>query len=458
MEKLEKYVLFSSLFTTFSAIFILKTLSLCAPTIGSEFLMDNVSQNWMVAICSIFISAFTIPAGQICSKYGCKKMFIVGCGVFIFGLILSVISVSSQMFIVSRAITGIGYALYFVAEMAIIVLAIDRENQGRAFGIVYVGPYLALILGPSVGGYLITHFGWRSVFYIAIPLMMLCTLIMFLKVDEEWISNKEGKIDSSGCLLYVIGIVLFVYGFSNLQTLTGQIVAVIGVVVLILFGIYESKIELPVFDINLFKNKTFAAYNLVGFFEFFAITVFDVIFSYYLQYAKGWDPQLTGLILIIPPIILAIMTPNAGKLSDKIHPQKLSTIGLGILLVPLIGLIFIGVNTSIYLVVAAMALIAIGTGIFSVPNTKAVMASISEEHAPYASATQTTLRSCGQTLSLGLLTLICSFVMGNLPLSTEFAGLFVDSLNIIALICTVLCAIAIAFSIWGIKSESPNKT
>ena len=456
MDKLEKYILFTSLITTFSAIFVSKAFALGAPTIGKEFFMDNVTQNFMLTLGAVFICALTIPTGQFCSKFGCKKIFIIGCLIFIIGLILAPLSISSEMLLFSRVIIGIGYTLFLVAEISMIVLAINKENRGRAFGIMNIGPYIACILAPSLGGYMINNFGWRSIFYLAIILMAICTLLMFLKVDTEWITDAEGKLDVLGSILCFVGVILFSYGFSDLHSLFGQISTLIGVVVLILFVVYESKIEVPAFKIELFKDKLFTAYNMTGFFEFFAICVFDVLFSYYLQYAKGWDPQLTGLFLIVPPIILAVLTPISGKLSDMIHPQKLSTLGLVVLLIPIVLLIFLEVNTPVYLVVIEMALIAVGTALFSVPNTNAVMASIPEEDAPYGSAAQTTLRSFGQTLSLGLLTVVCSFVMGNLPLSVENAALIVSSSRLIAMISLLLCIIAIGFAVWGIRAEKIN--
>lgn len=454
MEKIEKYVLIASFITSFSTLFLINGSSLATPSIGREFLMNNVTQNWIITTVSIFISATTIPAGQICSKYGCKKIFVAGGVIFLLGLVLCCISVSTPMFLASSAIMGIGYSLYLVAETTIIVLAIDNKNRGKSFGIVIVGSYLGCIAAPLLGGFLINNFGWRTLYYVIIPLVFLGILITLTKIDTEWVTNENGKLDLGGCLLYVLGIVLFVYGFSDLLSFVGKVSVVMGAIVLVLFGIYEYKTEFPVFKIKLFKNKTFASYNFTGFFEFFAVAVFDVSFNYYFQYVKGWDPQLTGMILIISPIILALMSPISGRLSDNFHPQKIATIGLFVILTSIASIIFLRVNTPVYVVAAAMALIAFGTSLFSVPNTNAVMSSIDDEHAPYASATQLTLRSCGQTLSYGLLTLICSFVMGALPLSTEYAGLFVNSLNIVAMICTVLCIIAIVFSIGGIRSQN----
>ena len=453
-ENSQKYILIISFLISFAAIFIASGSSLAAPSIGKEYAMSNITQNWILTLFLISISAFTIPAGQISSKYGSKKMFIFGGSLFLIGLILSCISISSEMFLISRAIQGIGYAIYGVAEMAMLVISTTPENRGKSFGIAIVGSYLGSVAAPLAGGYLISNFGWRTIFYVAIPFVIFCILLTVMKINLEWKPNENNKLDINGCLLYMIGIILFVYGFSDLLSLFGQISIIIGVVFLIIFGVYESKIELPVFNIKLFKNRRFSSYNLSGFFCFFAFAVYDVFFNYYFQYVKGWDPQMTGFMLIIPPILIGIISPFAGKLSDKTNPQKISTVGLTLILISIISMIFLNMNTPAYILILSMVILATGTGLFSVPNTNAIVSSVSEENASYASATQITLRSCGQTLSLGILTLVCSMVLGNLPLSTEYAGLILNSANIISVICTILCVIAILFSIRGIKTES----
>lgn len=456
-ENSQNYIIIISFLVSFAAIFVISGSSLAAPSIGKEYAMNNVTQNWILTMLLISISAFTIPAGQISSKYGNKKMFIIGCLLFLIGLVLSCISISSEMFLISRAIQGIGYAIYGVAEMAMLVLLTTPKNRGKTIGIAIVGSYLGSIIAPLAGGYLINNFGWRTIFYIGIPFVIFCILLTVMKINQEWKPNKNDKLDLNGCLLYIIGIILFVYGFSNLLSLFGQISIIIGVVFLIIFGVYESKIELPVFNIKLFKNRRFSSYNLSGFFCFFAFAVYDVFFNYYFQYVKGWDPQTTGLALIITPIIIAIISPFSGKLSDKTNPQKISTVGLVLILISIMSIIFLNINTPVYLIIISMIILAMGTGLFSVPNTNAILSSVSQENASYASATQITLRSCGQTLSLSILTLVCSMVMGNLPLSTEYAGLILNSANIISVICAVLCVVAILFAVLGIKSE-PNRS
>jgi MFS family permease len=150
---------------------------------------------------------------------------------------------------------------------------------------------------------------------------------------------------------------------------------------------------------------------------------------------------------------MAIMAPNAGKLSDRIHPQKLAAIGMSIATVTLLILIFLDANTSIYLIIIAMILQGIGMGLFTTPNTNAIMSSVPPKETPNASAAQSAMRTIGQTLSLGLLTLVFAWIMGSLKLSSQYANLIVQSSQLVCLICTIICIIAIFASLVGIKSK-----
>jgi MFS family permease len=155
---------------------------------------------------------------------------------------------------------------------------------------------------------------------------------------------------------------------------------------------------------------------------------------------------------------MAVMAPNAGKLSDRIHPQKLAAIGMTIATVTLIILIFLDANTPLYLIVIAMVLQGIGMGLFTSPNTNAIMSSVPPKETPNASAAQSAMRTIGQTMSLGLLTLIFAWVMGSLKLSSQYAGMIVQASQLICLICTIICIIAIFSSLVGIRSKDSFNT
>ena len=249
----------------------------------------------------------------------------------------------------------------------------------------------------------------------------------------------------------------FYYSSTDLP-LQGKILTVLGIILLVIFARYELKQKSPVFNMNLFKNKKFTSSNIAALCSYLAIMVVTTILNYHFQYVRGWNAQMSGLILIITPIIMAVIAPNSGKLSDKIHPQKLAAIGIGIAAVALVILTFLTGSTPIYIVVIAMVLQGIGMGLFSSPNMNAIMSSVPPKDAPTASASQATMRTIGQTMSLGLLTLVFAWIMGNLPLSTEYASLIVNASQIICAICAVACLLSVFASLIGVKSKDKFNT
>lgn len=451
--KFETYVNFVSFITSFFAVFLSSGIVLGIPSIAQEFGMNNIVQNWIPTIALLVVAVFTLPAGQISGKFGVKKLLIIGVSIFILASIGACLSFSTETFLFFRVIQGIGMAFLNVSAMAMVVQAIKPQNRGKALGFTVTGIYLAGSLSPVFCGFLVYNFGWRSMFYFVIPFLILCLVIMILKIPGDWKTYENNKIDSIGYLIYGIGILLFIYGFTNLMNAVGVICITVGMCLLIIFGYYELNIDSPAFNMKLFKNMKFTSSNIAALCSYLAIAAITTILNYHFQYVRGWNAQLAGVILIITPIIMAIMAPNAGRLSDRIHPQKLAAIGMTIATITLAILLFLDENTPIYLIVIAMILQGVGMGLFTTPNTNAIMSSVPPEETPNASAAQSAMRTIGQTMSLGLLTLVFAWFMGNLKLSSRYADLIVQSSQSICLICTVICIIAIFASLVGIKSK-----
>ena len=450
---LETYVVFVSFITSFFAVFLSAGIVLGVPSIASEFGMNNIVQNWIITIALLVVAVFTLPAGQISGKFGVKKSLVAGVLIFLLASIGACLSFSTESFLFFRVMQGIGGAFSNVASMAMVVQAIKPQNRGKALGFTVTGVYLAGSLSPVICGFLVYNLGWRSMFYFVVPFFVVCIALMIWKIPGDWKTYENDKIDSIGYLIYGIGILLFIYGFTCLMNMTGQICAIIGFIMLIVFGYYETRVNTPAFNMNLFKNMKFTSSNIAALCSYLAIAAITTILNYHFQYVRGWNAQMSGLILIITPIIMAVMAPNAGKLSDRIHPQKLAAIGMSIATVTLVILIFLDANTPIYLIVIAMVLQGIGMGLFTSPNTNAIMSSVPPKETPNASAAQSAMRTIGQTMSLGLLTLIFAWVMGSLKLSSQYAGMIVQASQLICLICTIICIIAIFASLVGIRSK-----
>lgn len=453
-NKVEKYMVLITFISSFFTVFVVNGVILGVPEIASDFGMNNVIQNWIVTLFLLVVTMLTVPAGQISGKIGFKKSIMIGNSIFLLGMIASVVAVSTETFMLSRIIQAVGIALVNVSEMAIISLAIDKKSRGKALGIIVTGVYLGTSASPVICGFLVQYFGWRSIFLISLPFILLCIVLMKTQIAPEWKTNEKDKYDGIGAILYMIGIALLIYGFSSLIDTAGQACLVIGLVVLAVYVRYELKQESPVFDVKLFRTKTFAAYNLAGLCGYFAVMIISTILNYYFQYVKGWDPQMTGLILIVSPIVMSITAPNAGRLSDRYHPQKIAVIGMVITAVALVILALLERNTPLYVIIIAMALQAFGMGLFSSPNMNAIMSSVDEKDSAFASAGQLAVRAVGQTMSVGLLTLVFSWVMGSLEMEPQYYQMILQSSQIICTICVFACIVAVAASIIGIRADT----
>ena len=454
----ETYVIFVAFITSFFAVFLSNGIIIGVPAIAQDFAMNNVIQNWVPTILFLVVAIFTVPAGQISGKFGVKKSLLAGIIVFLIGSIGACLSFSTETFLIFRVLQGAGMAFLNVSSMAMVVHAVAPQNRGKALGFTVTGVYLATSLSPVICGFLVNNFGWRSMFYFVIPFLVLCIILMILKIPQEWKTYEHDTIDKIGSILYGIGILAFIYGFTTLITTTGKILTVAGIILLIIFTYYELRQKSPVFNMNLFKNKKFTSSNIAALCSYIAIMVVTTILNYHFQYVRGWNAQISGMMLIITPIIMAVMAPNTGKLSDRIHPQKLAALGIGIAAVALAILTFLTGDTPLYVVVIAMILQGVGMGLFSSPNMNAIMSSVPPKDAPTASASQATMRTIGQTMSLGLLTLIFAWVMGSLELSPKYASMIIQASQTICLICTVACVVAVFASLVGVRSDDKFNT
>lgn len=450
----EKYMIIITFISSFFTVFVLNGVVIGVPTIAQEFGMNNLTQNWILNTYTLVATMLTVPAGQIAGKYGFKRTLYLSNSLFLIGLIGSLIAFSTETFLFSRILQSAGTAFVNVCELAIITLAISKENRGRALGIIITGVYLGTSASPVISGFLVQHFGWRSIFIVSIIFIGLCVVLIKNKITPEWKTNEDDEIDKIGSVLYMIGITSLMYGFSSLSTLIGQVCIIVGLVVGAVYVSYELKQDSPVFDVSLFRTKAFASYNISGMFGFFAAMIFSTLLNYYFQYVKGFDPQLTGLVLIVSPIVMSLTAPIAGRLSDKIHPQKIATVGMVIAGLSMIILSFLDAKTPLYIVVIAMALQALGTGLFSSPNLNAIVSSVDEKDAAFASAGQLATRAIGQSMSLGILTSVFALIMGNLVFSSKYSNLILQSIQIIFAICAVTCVLSIIASIIGIRADT----
>jgi MFS family permease len=455
MEKKNLILLICTILSFFS-VFAVNAVMVVIPSIASEFHMSNIVQNWVTIIFLLVVAVISVPAGQISGKYGLKKVTIFSIILFIIISIVNVLVTSADEFLVCRLLLGISLALLNVTSMAMVVSVFRPEERGKALGVNITGVYIGLSLSPVLGGILNYQLGWRSVILFGVPFLFVILVLLLTKIDEEWITFENIPIDIKGAVSYGIGIVLIMYGFTILNKPLGVILTILGIIVLIVFGLIELRQDNPVFDIRFFKNRKFLSSNFASLCAYLATFAVTTILNYHLQYIKGFDSQSSGIILLVAPLCQVVLAPIAGRLSDKHVPQSLAAIGMGLGTISLLLFSFLNTETPLEFLIISMIIYGVGFGLFSPPNTNVIMSSVPPKNTSVASASVATMRTVGQAMSMGILTLVFAFVMGNVPIVEQYYPLLISSCNITCLICVVLCIASVFASFVGIKSNDAN--
>lgn len=452
----KKLILLICTVLSFFTVFAVNAVTIVIPTIAAEYQMNNIVQNWITIIFLLIVAVLSVPAGQISGKYGLKKVTIISIILFIIISIVNVLVTSQEQFLICRLILGIALAFINVTSMAMIVSAFPPQERGTALGINITGVYVGLSLSPVLGGILNYNLGWRSVVLFGVPFLFVILALLLTKIDEEWITFENIPIDIKGSLSYGFGMALFMYGFTILNQPLGIVLTVIGIVSLIIFAFIELKQEHPVFDIRFFKNTKFLSANFASLSAYLATYAVTTILNYHLQYIKGLDSQTAGIILLVAPLCQVVLAPIAGRLSDRFVPQILAAIGMGLGTVSLILFSFLDKSTPLEFLIVSMVIYGIGFGLFSPPNTNVIMGSVPPKDTSIASASVATMRTVGQAMSMGILTLVFAFVMGNVPIIEKYYPLLTQSCQITCIICVVLCILSVFASFVGIKSNASN--
>lgn len=424
------------------------SLNVALPSIGKEFSMDAILLSWVATSFFLASAVFIVPFGRVGDIYGRKRTFVWGIIIYTFASLFAALSTSPYMLIIFRIMQGLGGAMIFATGMAMLTSAFEPGERGRALGINIAAVYLGLTIGPMLGGILTQNFGWRSIFIVNVALGIIVIAITILKLEESVTEARGEKFDFRGSLIYGISIIFLMYGFSVLPRDYGLLLTVAGIAGISLFIKFEEKAESPVLDMDIFRrNRVFTYSNIAALISYSATFSVGFLLSLYLQYIKGLSPQDTGFVLLSQPFVMTVFSPYAGKLSDRIEPRKIATLGMAITTIGISLLILLTKNTSLEFIILSIVILGLGFALFSSPNTNAIMSSVEKKFYGVASATRGTMRLTGQMLSMGIVMLIFSLYLGRVQITPENYLAFLKSTRIIFVVFTLLCILGIYISL-----------
>jgi EmrB/QacA subfamily drug resistance transporter len=444
----KRSVLLVSTFAAFLTPFLSSAINLALPSIGKDLQANALSLGWVASSFLLSSAIFLLPFGRLADIIGRKRVFSAGIFLFTVSTFLIVFSKSITSLIILRIFQGISSAMIFGTSMAIITSVFQVGERGRAIGINITATYIGLSSGPVIGGLLTQYFGWRSIFGFLVPFGVISLWLIFKKMKTEWAEAKGEKFDWQGSVIYGVALASFMYGFSKLPSTTGWILLATGLLLAISFLFFERNTGNPVFDIRLIlRNRVFAFSGLAALIHYSATSATGFFISLYLQYVHGLDARSAGLIMISQPIAMALLSPLAGKLSDKINPGKIASIGMGLTASGLIMLCFMNELTPDYLIVILLLIMGVGFGLFSSPNSNAIMSSVEKKHLGVASGVVGTMRMVGQMLSMGIAMMLLSLYLGKQAINpSNYSGL-IAGMRTGFVIFSVLCILGIFASL-----------
>ena len=439
--------------------FMLSAVGVALPAIGREFSASAVQLGLVETVYIFAFSLFLIPAGRLGDIHGRKRIFTIGIVVFTAGTVLISLAFSIESFIVFRFFQGCGGAMISGTSVAILSSVFPPAQRGRAMGIIVGCVYLGLSLGPVLSGFMVTHLGWRWIFYLGVVVELFCLCLTVLKLKGEWADARGERFDFLGTLLYIASLFCLIYGTLNQKE--GGIYLVLiasGAMGFLIFLAFEYRCSSPILDVGLvIHNRVFAFSNLATLINYAASFGIAFFFSLYLQVVRGYSPQQAGLILIIQPVFQSVLSPFFGRLADRVSPAGLATSGMALCALGLGLASQVHAGTPMTVIMGMLALMGVGFGLFSSPNTTTVMGSVPPKSYGIASSFLATMRTMGMLCCMTIITLVFKHIMGDHPVSAETRSSFLASMHLCMMIFCYLCVAGVFCSMVRLKPVSLDK-
>jgi len=407
------------------------------PTIASDLHTSFFTLMWIVLVYWLVTAAVLLNFGRLSDMFGRVKLYNMGFALFTFGSALCSISQTGEQLILFRIIQALGAAFLFSNSAAIITDTFQENERAKALGLNQMSIVVGSVVGLVFGGFLTSYLGWRSIFWVNIPIGIFATIWSYAKLKELGTIRKE-KIDWVGNATFAAGLFLILLGvtfgaFKIISLFEISLFIIGGFSLLIFFVFIEKRVPRPMFDLSLFKIRVFTGGNIAIFLNALARGAFTLIMSFYLQGPSMKLNALNAGIYLIPvSIALAIFAPLSGWLYDKYKLRILASLGLLVSGTGFFILATIGVTTSFYGLLMPLLLVGAGMGIFASPNRASIMTSVPTYRRGVSASISTTFVMTGNAFSISLVFLIMTNVIPLHAAEQLFSGSFQTSSSVIS--------------------------
>ncbi len=437
---------------------------LALPQMMQRLHANLVEMVWVIMAYILISTVLLLTFGRIADMFGRTKLYNLGFVVFTLGSALCGISRSGTQLILSRVVQGSGAALMMVNSTAIITEAFPPNERGRALGINGITWAMGGIVGPLLGGLILSLASWRWIFYINVPIGILGSLWGFFALKELTPRTRGERFDGPGAATFSLSLVSLLFALTlgiELGFGSWPILAMFAffAVMLAAFFLRERRAAAPVLDLALFVDRGFSFSVIAAMLQSLAMFAVNFLVVFYLQVVRGYDPLTAALLLIPLSAVSAVVGPLSGILSDRVGARIPATLGLVLQGASLLWFVAVLSPTTSYGAIAlGLVLLGLGGGLFWAPNTSAAMNGAPRHRLGIASAALATLRQTGMVTSFALSLAVAAgslprdvmmqlFVGTNAALGSGPQAAFILGMRNAFIVSVGLCALAAGFSL-----------
>ncbi len=423
---------------------------------------DLIEMIWVIMGYILVSTVFLLTFGRVADMLGRVRMYNLGFVIFTIGSALCGFSNSASQLIIFRLVQGAGAAMLMVNSVAILTEVFPPNERGRALGINAITWAAGGVLGPILGGLILSAGNWRWIFFINVPVGLFGAIWGYLALKEQSEYRKGEKFDIPGALAFSLSLISILLALTlgiEYSWTSAPILALFAgfVIFLAVFIWWERRTASPVLDFSLFRDRIYNFSVLAAMMQSLALFAVNFLIVFYLQGVRGFDPLKAALLLIPLPLVTSVMAPLSGILSDRIGARLPATLGLLIQGLALLWFTRITDQTSYLVIAGGLVLMGLGGGLFFAPNTSAAMNSAPRQQLGVASATLSTFRQAGMVTSFALSLAVAAaslpkdvmfklFVGTNVVLGSQVTQSFVIGMHSAFVVSVGLIILAAAIS------------
>jgi EmrB/QacA subfamily drug resistance transporter len=395
----------------------MSAVNVSVPAIALDLNANAVLVSWIPTAFLLGNAILLLPAGRLADIHGRKKIFLTGMSVFTAACLMGHLAPTIEILLFTRLLQGLAGALCFATGLAIVMTIFTSNNRGMALGVASATLYLGLSCGPVIGGWFTEHYGWRSVFLFPLVLGFISTLLVVFRLKGEWKSEQAQPVDWFGGAIFAVWASCLFIGISNIPHPASYLLIISGIVLMIYFYHQQVNSDYPLIRFKaILENRIFSRSLMSNICIYASNYPFIFLFSLYLQFIQGMSPASAGQLMVLQPIMMAIVAPIAGRLSDQFEARVIATLGCLVMAAAFGILQVIDTGTSSYVIGVALMTLGVGFGLFTTPNNNAALSSVEKSRLAIASALLNLARVSGNMIGTGIVLMLVSIFIGQVKI------------------------------------------